>query len=85
MRYDGTLGKSKQFHQGLPQGSVLPPLVFLFYINNLADLLPEDTIHALFADDVSILASHNSKEEATQIAHRSVNIAVEWSKEGKPT
>ena len=80
VRYDGTLGKSKQIKQGLPQGSVLAPLLFLFYINNLADLLPDYNINALFADDVSILASDNSKERATAKAQAAVDIVIEWSK-----
>ena len=54
VRYDGTLGHSRQIHQGLPQGSVLAPLLFLFYINNLADILPGFNLNAMFADDVSI-------------------------------
>ena len=43
---------SRHFTQGLPQGSALAPLLFLFYINNLASTL-NDAIIALFADDVS--------------------------------
>ena len=46
---------SRQFAQGLPQGSALASLLFLFYINNLASTLNENTVVALFADDVSIL------------------------------
>ena len=83
VRYDGTLGKSKQIKQGLPQGSVLAPLLFLFYINNLADILPDYNINALFADDVSILASATTKEEATRKAQAAVDIVVKWSREWK--
>ena len=82
-RHDGTPGKSKQIDQGLPQGSVLAPLLFLFYIKNLADLLPDDIVHAIFADDVTILASSTDKEEATRLAQRSVDIVIAWSKSWK--
>ena len=43
--------------QGLPQGFVLSPLLFLFYMDRLADILPKYTLNALFADDVGILAT----------------------------
>ena len=45
---------SRCFNQGLSQGSILVPLLFLFYINNLAENLLNDAAVALFADDVSI-------------------------------
>ena len=53
----GHLSKSYIFKQCLPQGSVLAPLLFLFYINNLAEILPGDVLLELFADDVKILAT----------------------------
>ena len=37
---------SRRFNQGLPQGSVLAPLL-LFYINNLADNLSNDAVIAV--------------------------------------
>ena len=50
---------SRRFTQRLPQGSVLAPLPFLFYINNLAFALNDDAVVALFAGNVSILnAAH---------------------------
>ena len=46
---------SRPFTQGLPQGSVLAPLLLLFYINNLASTLNDDAVIALFSNDVSVL------------------------------
>ena len=43
---------SRCFIQGLPEGFVLAQLLFLFYINNLASLLNDDAVIALFADAV---------------------------------
>ena len=54
VRYNNSVGRPRTIRQGLPQGSVLAPLLFLFYINTLAERLPEDTLNSLFADDITI-------------------------------
>ena len=69
--------------QGLPQGSVLAPLLSLFYINNLASSLNDDAIIALFADDVSILTTAYKKEDAEAAAQSVVNSVVIWRQEWK--
>ena len=53
---------SRRFTQGLPQGSFLAHLLFLFYINDLTYTLNNDAVIALFADDVSILTTAHKKE-----------------------
>ena len=74
---------SRRFTQGLPQGSVLAALLFLFYINNLASSLINDAVIALFAHDVSILTTARKKEDAIAAAQSVVNSIVIWSQEWK--
>ena len=78
VKFNGTTSSSRKIHQGVPQGSVLSPLLFIFYINNLAKILPSNTINCLFADDVSILASSKDKEKAMAEVQTAVNIVVDW-------
>ena len=77
------LSSNRRFTQGLPQGSVLAPLLFLFYINDLASSLNNDAVIALFADDVSILTTACKKEDAEAAAQSVVTSVVIWSQEWK--
>ena len=65
VRFNNELSYTRKMRQGLPQGSVLAPLLFLFYIDNLASILPSETLNALFADDVvPVKGSGKTIEEA---------------------
>ena len=44
----------EELHSGVPQGSVLGPLLFLIYINDLTDNISSNI--KLFADDSSLFA-----------------------------
>ena len=48
---DGAISKPCKVLSGVPQGTVLGPLFFLIYINDIQDNLSPGTILRLFADD----------------------------------
>ena len=66
--------------QGLQQGSVLAPLLFVLYINTLAEILPQQNLNSLFADDVGALATNVDREAANRDAQETVDVVSQWSR-----
>ncbi|GFY28930.1 putative RNA-directed DNA polymerase from transposon X-element [Trichonephila clavipes] len=59
VRFGNAISSFKQSETGLPQGTVISPILFNIFINDLPDLLASDglTNTALFADDLAIWCS----------------------------
>ena len=83
VRFADATSHFRPMRQGLPQGSVLSPLLFILFINNLAEILPKDAQIALFADDVTLLATNRKKELAVKELQELIDIVVKWSKKWK--
>ena len=68
-----------RLRRGVPQGSVLGPVLFSLYINDLTTFLPTSVKTSLYADGLAIWASSPSVECATSIVQAALNRLVEWS------
>ena len=62
---------------GVPQGSVLGPLLFLIYVNDIANLSPLGSIR-LFADDTNIFIEHENIEQLRIDAQSVLEYIYKW-------
>ena len=73
------VSSSLSINAGVPQGSVLGPLLFLIYVNDIADSLLSLT--RLFADDSSLFCSASSIQDLEGIINHDLKILSAWSKQ----
>ena len=67
---------------GVPQGSILGPLLFVLFIDDICDVVSKDTELALYADDTKIWREILSDNDQI-ILQNDVNKLFEWSVRNK--
>ncbi len=78
VQMDNTYSSYSVVSSGVPQGSVLGPLLFLLYINDLPDNCP--CVVKLFADDVKLYHCFSSSSDTVMLQSDLTTIA-NWSKQ----
>ena len=66
---------------GIPQGSILGPLLFLIYINNLPNGLQSNP--KLFADDASLFSTVQDITKSTVSLKNNLTKIFEWAVQWK--
>ena len=66
---------------GVPQGSILGPLLFLIHINDLPNRLKSNA--KLFADDTSLFTIVKDKNESANILNNDISLISRWAYDWK--
>nr|CAH8849371.1 unnamed protein product [Trichobilharzia regenti] len=76
VRVNGLLSGWKAVSSGVPQGTLLGPLLFLLYVDELPGILTSSSL--LFADDIKIWKTVNNNDDRS-VLHTDLDKLAEWS------
>ena len=82
VEFNGISSSYKEILCGVPQGSVLGPLFFLSYINDICHLSNLNDL-VLFADDTNLFFSHNDIQTLTHTINSEMLELSDWFKANK--
>ena len=74
--------KSRQatIRQGVPQGGVLSPTLFLIFVNDIKNILCREVNMSMYADDLALLSSEKNIRVARERLQITLNQLEEWTK-----
>ena len=80
---NGVISAIQQITCGVPQGSLLGPLLFLVYSNDIQCCIESNCKVLLYADDTAILYSHRDPRVIGQKLSEMLNSCQEWLVDNK--
>jgi exonuclease III len=78
IKFNKVVSKWERVEHGVPQGSILGPLLFLIYINDFPFSVNNLAQPILFADDTSMVISNPCPEEFEKNIKLVLNAAIIW-------
>ena len=79
---NGVMSDLKPITHGVPQGSILGPLLFILYINDIVNC-SEHLFFVLFADDTNLFFSHKDVLHLFNTVNRELGKLSDWFKVNK--
>ena len=82
VKYNGICSTAQNINCGVPQGSILGPLLFLIYMNDLPNCLCNSKV-ILFADDTTLYASSDNIVNLYDLINRDLDNLTDWFRANK--
>ena len=79
---NGQLSSAANITCGVPQGSILGPMLYLIYVNDVSSILKHCSMK-LYADDTVIYASADSPYDALKLVQNELDEFTVWCHENK--
>ena len=80
--YGDSLSETQYLFTGVPQGSILGPLLFLIYFNDVADCIENSNI-IMYADDTVLFLPGNSIKAIEEKLTNDVTLLADWFEENE--
>ena len=78
VRWGNARSSQRVFQEGLPQGSVMAPLLWLIYCNDLDEDINTNTTRSLYADDTALLATGRSLQACADQLQPDLDQVARW-------
>ena len=75
----GSHSRSFRIRRGVPQGSVLGPVLFILFVDDITKDLPRGAHASLYADDLAIWSSSPNPLKASSVVQSSLTVLETWS------
>lgn len=79
---DGSFSSWQPVRSGVPQGSVVGPVLFVLFINDIVNEVSPDTNVLLYADDMKIWRTIESQSDGLSL-QAEINSLLQWSIDNK--
>ena len=77
MVMNGVPSEWAEISTGVPQGSILGPLLFVIFVNDLPRVVEKCTVN-LYADETAIYSAHRDPGELNRRVQEDLQRVVEW-------
>ena len=71
------MSSDKRISIGVPQGSILAPILFILFINDFHKTVKFSTVHHV-VDDTSLLPNENSLKKLNKRINRDLKLVAQW-------
>ena len=79
MVYAGHASELLELFASVPQGSILAPLLFLIFLNDIEDDIHSNISLSLFADDVALLQNFKKSDRAEVVCNKDLDTLKNWA------
>ena len=79
VKLDGTISRQVKLREGVPQGGVVSPTLFLVYINDITTTVPRHVSSTRHADDFAVWCAEQHTTTAIHRIQNTINEVCSWT------